>query len=305
MGSSIVKLYTCVEADVPPELRRWHVTEEEIDESLALLARDHAAQKPVERAEIGDSLRCVDGAGKTVLLYPGRGLPGAEEAEKSAVGQAVGQRFSCRVGGTDLTLEVREILRLMDHPVDDALVRLENIPGVSDLKAYRAWYIRENAPKKREKAAQLIAWALFEKIRENSELAIDEAEKEQWCARRGKYIYDMSVEAGHDPHIPDEGVELLSDEEALARYVRSQEPMYRDFVFFRYLSQRDGFEYTRDRFLQETRDRFAEHREQYEAMGADLEDALTDISFFMNTEHAYMDHALALLVRQAETYLED
>lgn len=30
MGSSIVKLYTCVEADVPPELRRWHVTEEEL-----------------------------------------------------------------------------------------------------------------------------------------------------------------------------------------------------------------------------------------------------------------------------------
>jgi len=305
MASTVTKIYDYTSMAIPPELRSWRVTEAEVEESLALLAKDHAALQNVEQAQDGDSLRCVLPDGRTVLLYPGRGLPGAEDAEKAAIGKRAGEAFPTRVGQTDVTLEVKEILRLVDHPVDDALVHLENIPGVDSLAAYRDWYIRENNPKKREKAAATLAREFFEKMREESEFSIDEDEKAEWCRKRGKYIYDMMVENGHDPHIPDEGTELLSDEEALAQFVKGQEPMYRDFVLFRHLSQQDGYVYTHDMFVADMKKRFEDNRERWEAMGAQLEESLSDISFLMGTETAYMEHVFGMLKAAAEKYLED
>ena len=305
MESIVAKLYDYLSSDIPEELRRWHVTEEEVDEALTLLGREHAAQNPVEQAEVGDSLRCRDSEGRTVLLYPGRKLPGAEEAEQSAVGRRVGETFSCRLGETEAALTVEEILRLEPHPVDGALVRLAGIAGVDTPEEYRVWYVQENGPEKRLKAAQNIARQFWEAIQEHSELSIDQAERDRWCGVRGKMMYDMDVENGRDPHIPDEGTELLSDEEALAQYVDYQEQFYRDYVLFRHISYQDGYVYTREMCEKEMAEYKASHREQLEAMGYDVNRALTDDEFLMRSEHAYMEYAFGLLTRAAEKFLED
>ena len=303
MASTVVKLYDYLSADLPPELRKWHVTEEEIQESLALLGRDHAALRAVEQAREGDSLRCRDGQGRTVLLYPGRGL--AKEAEDACLGKRPGEGFSCRLGERDVSLIVEEILRLEPHPVDGGLVKLAGIEGVEDLAAYRAWYVKENDPKKRLEAAREIARRFWENIRERSELAMDQAERDHWCGVRGKMLYDSMVENGRDPHIPDEGTELLSDEEALKQMVDYQERFYRDYVLLRHIAQQDGYTYTRELFDQEMAEYIAAHREQLEAAGQDLNRAFTDDDFLMKSAGAYMNYAYGLLTRAAEQYLED
>ena len=305
MESIVARLYDYLSTDIPEELRRWHVTGEEVDEALALLSREHAAQNPVEQAAVGDSLRCRDSAGRTVLLYPGRKLPGAEEAEQSAIGRRTGETFSCRLGAREASLTVAEILRLEPHPADDALVRLAGIEGVDTLEEYRAWYVKENDPKKRLEAAQAIARMFWEKIQEHSELAVDQAERDQWCGVRGKMMYDMDVENGRDPHIPDEGTELLSDEEALAQYVDYQKRFYRDYVLSRHISQQDGYVYTREMFEKEMAEYMASHKEQLEAMGYDMNRIFTDDDFLMKSEGAYIGHAFGVLTRAAEVYLED
>lgn len=128
LASTVTKLYNYMAADIPEELKRWHVTEEEIRTALEVLSQEHADLARVDRVENGDAVHCacVSGpqAGRTVLLYPGRKLPRAEEAEATALGQRPGDRFSCRLVGSQVTLEVKEALRLTPHPVDDGLACL-------------------------------------------------------------------------------------------------------------------------------------------------------------------------------------
>ena len=239
MKSTVSRLYAYLSADVPVELTRWRVTEEETGEALVLLGQDHAAQEPVDRAAPGDSLLCRDGQGRTVLLYPGHGLPGAEEAERAALGRGPGESLSCRLGGTDVTLRVEEVLRLTPHPLDDVLVKLAGIEGVETAADYRAWFRRETEPKKREEALKKITRYLWDMLGEESQLEISREEQDCWCCARAKEIYDSMLKNGYDPHIPDEGTVLLSDSEALAKLTREQEPEYRKFVVARHVSQQD------------------------------------------------------------------
>ena len=304
MGSTVTMLYDYLSAEVPQELCRWHITDEEADEALILLGRDYASQNRVEQAEEGDSLRCRDEQGRTVPLYPGRKLPGAEEAEKAALGRKSGETFACRLGTTDVRLTVEEILRLEPHPVDNALVKLAGIPEVETVAGYRDWYVRETEPKKREDAAKKITRWLWDQLGERSEISVDQSERDHWCGARGKEIYDSMVKNGYDPHIPEEGTALLSDEEALAKIVREQEEEYRKFVIARHVSRRNGFEYTKELFTKDV-DQFIEtFRERLLEDGFDMENAYSDDAFLSWEADAYVRHTFELLNQAAEKYLE-
>lgn len=291
MASTVSKLYDYLSADIPPELRRWHVGEEEINGALTLLSRDHASQDPVGRAEAGDSLRCRDARGRTVLLYPGRKLPGAEEAERAALGRGTGETFSCRLGTSEVTLTVEEILRLTPHPVDGALVKLAGIEGVETVEDYRAWYVRETEPKKREDAIFQIALRLFDEVKEHSEFVIDEEEKRAWCELEGREIYEGLIRAGIDPHIPDEGFVLLTDEEALEKVTAEDAlPLYMTLVLSRYMSQEDGYVYTREEF-----------EEKMVKPGM----TYSEFQWLEMERKYYFSYAVELLEKAAEKFLED
>ncbi len=304
MASTVSKLYDYKNADVPAELKRWHVTEEEIDESLALLGWDYAAQNPVERAAEGDSLLCRDGAGRTVLLYPGRKLPGAEEAEQAALGRAVGETFSCRLGQTEVSLTVEEILRLTPHPVDEALVALAAIPEVGTLAEYRKWYVRDTEPKKREDVIKKISYYLWDMLEEHSEISLDQAERDRWCLIRAKNVYNNGIKFGPDPHIPEEGTTLLSDEEALAKLVREQESDYPKFVIMRHTAQQSGFVYTEELFRKDVDKFIVDFRERLEEDGYDFDNAYSDSEFLQWELDAYERRHFELLKQAAENYLE-
>ena len=96
MKSRVVSYYDYKKLEIPEELTRWHIPDEEIWKELEFQAGDHAVEKRAEDAvKIGDSVRCVcvkaskeKWKDRTVLLYPGRGLPGAESAETAVLAMA-------------------------------------------------------------------------------------------------------------------------------------------------------------------------------------------------------------------------
>lgn len=87
MKSKMINCYDYTQLEVAEELGRWRYPDSEIQEELEALARDHSGEEEMEEVKEGDSVRCIctessleNWKGRTVLLYPGRKLPGAEEA---------------------------------------------------------------------------------------------------------------------------------------------------------------------------------------------------------------------------------
>lgn len=301
MQSTIKKLFDLTGADISAEERRWHVTEEETRRALEALSKKHAAVQEAERVQLGDTAVCRTGDGETVLLYPGRDLPGAEEAEAASIGRTAEEVFHCRLGRMDVELRVEKILRLLPRPIDDALAALEGLPGVRTLEDFRSWHIREAGAKKRADAVKVIRRRLFQELLEKSEFALLEEEQDRWCREISKASFDVMLQMGQDPHIPEEGTELLTDEEALELLYREYLPMFREHVAYRYLSQQDGYECTQEEQRQEQERVRAERAAQ--GRSEDVGPAFAP--FVLYEFGAYMDRGTDILTTAAEKYLED
>ncbi len=221
MKSYVSNLYDCRQLTVPEEMTRWRIAPEEVARHLEVLARGRAQEIPGDTVQAGDSvrLRCVQGtlADRTVLLYPGLALPGAEEAERAVTGLRVGDTLTADLNGSSQRLAVEEICRRVSATVDDALVQAEGVEGVTTLEEYRRWYQAQAEEQNKENARKSIASFLLEAIRERSVYALDPEEMEEWAGQRARAYFDECIAMGADPHIPEEGTELLTDEEALAR----------------------------------------------------------------------------------------
>lgn len=207
-----------------------------IQNELEALAADNASQAEVTDAiAVGDSVRCVCTAcgekawiGRIVLLYPGRCLPGAEEAEKRIVGCKVGQEITCTVGQWEMTVTIEGAVRQITSAVNDAFVVSLNIPGVSTVAEYSRWYHQQHDMERKTKASYGITHFWLTQTAERSTYEIDEEEKWQWCLERGKIMFEGMLAAGVDMRIPEEGFEILTDEQAIEKAAREQE---RNFMY--------------------------------------------------------------------------
>lgn len=295
MKSTVAKLYDYRKSTVPEEMTRWRVGPGELDDQLETLARAHAAEFRADTVQAGDSVRLTRAGGRDVLLYPGLSLPGAEEAEGTAVGLHVGDALTAPVNGTALTMTVAEILRRAPAAIDDALVQAEHIDGVSTLEEYRRWYQAKAEEENKSSAAKNIAFFLLDELRDKSEYALDQAELDDWMSQRAQQIFDESIAMGEDPHIPDEGVELLTDEQAIEQIKAQLPPEFKMVLVCDELCGREGlptaWEDLREEFEQfMPPDAAEEEREQAKAM-------------FL--ENAPMTKAFDWLREKAEQYLED
>ena len=105
MRSKLTQCYDYRQLAVPEELKKWRFPESQIDEELEALARDHSSEQQMEGpVKDGHSVQCTclkdekgNWEGRTVLLYPGRSLPGAQEAEQAVLGKRQGETFSCQL----------------------------------------------------------------------------------------------------------------------------------------------------------------------------------------------------------------
>lgn len=305
MNSKLTCCFNYQTLTIPEELRRWKIPSEEIEKELHSLAGDHASDQPVEdEIRAGDSVRCQcvrcsDPAwqGRTVLLYPGRKLPEAEEAEAAVLGKKAGECFSCTLGCAEMELKVLEALRRVEPEIGPELMWILNIPGVETVEDFFRWYHQQHDPERRQKAAFGIVGFWMKETADRSEFYIDPQEEKDWCLLRGKITFDSLLAAGSDPRIPKEGFDILTDEQAIENLAKEQEPRFRPFLLYRYLCEKDGYQVTQEEYLEALKQAAAQQ-------GLSLEEAKQKSDLSLYQEMKYQEHVFYALSEEAEKELE-
>lgn len=232
MKSKVTKLYDYTQAQVPNELRRWRLQEEEIEEKLAALSRGHARETDVEQVQAGDSVVCagesaVERWNKPVLLfYPGSGLC-EKVLEDSTVGMKTGESKTVAAGEGDVTLTVKRIVRREALPIDDALVKLEAIEGVETVEDYRRWYQEKTEKYNRDHNMAYLARHLLDTVVEKTEYEIDKAEELAWAEKNAEQLRRAEEANGIDPTVPEEGTDFLTEEQVKQKYIDRIKPFFR------------------------------------------------------------------------------
>lgn len=304
MNSRIVNCYDYKTLEVPEALGRWHIPDSEIEAELEALAKDYSgAEEIAGEIQNGDCVRCIctksseeDWEDKAVLLYPGRKLPGAEEAEEAVVGRTSGELFECKINGVQLSLKIVKAVRIQIMKVSDRLVKMLAIMGVQTVEDYYRWYHEQHDRERKDKACIRISQYWLEEMSKRSEFAIDEEEKQRWCDERARLMHIALRAAGYDTTKTQEG-ETIPEEEALKRTANEQERYFIPYVMYMYFSEKDGFTVTEEDFVAEVEKMAKERGEKTEEL---MKQA--DITTFR--QKVYQEHTFHLLMAEAEKYLE-
>ncbi len=304
MNSRIVNCYDYKTLKVPEELGRWHISDSEIEAELEALAKDHSGEGETDgEIQDGDCVRCIctktskeNWEGRAVLLYPGRKLPGAEEAEEAVLGRKSGEEFECKVKDVVLNLRIERAVRLQVMQVCDELMEKAGILGVRTVEDYYRWYHEQHDKERKDKACIRIAQYWLEEMSKRSDFDIDEEEKLRWCGERARLMHIAMHAAGYDTTKTPEGG-TITEEEALRRTAEEQKRYFVPYVMYVYFSEKDGFTVTEEDFVAEIEKMAAERGEKAEEL---MKQA--DITVFR--ERAYQEHTFHLLMAEAEKYLE-
>lgn len=235
MKSKIVQLFDLKAVEIPFDLHSWHMSEEEIDADLKRLAVSHPVETHPDTAETGDSVLCRTVSDdpkwnrEAVPIYPGRGMLDAD-LENAVAGMKVTE--SKTVG--NVTFTVLEVTRRRPDLITDELIRKENIAGVETVEQYRAWLRQTTEQDRKRNMLNRVVYHLLEEVAKRSEMEIDDEEFDSIAMDMAKKQYQAMLNAGFDPTIPEDGVDFLTEEEALAKMVAQNRERLRTCVVNEY-----------------------------------------------------------------------
>lgn len=208
------------QVEVPAELRKWRVSPTEVEAQLNRLAASHPVESHPDMVSPGDSVLCQSHSSdpkwnrNAVPIYPGRGLLDTE-LENAVLGLQLHQSVTV----DNITFTVLEITRRQPAELSDILIQSEGIEGVCTIEQYRTWWTNSVEKERRKDAVHRIGYFLQEAIVARSELECDEAELNALAHQLAKKQYQAMINAGIDPTIPEDGVNFLTEEEALEKIV--------------------------------------------------------------------------------------
>ena len=295
MEVKVKKMYDISDIAVPEELTKWKVSDEQVNERLAAIAKLAAAEREADSAEAGDCvvLSCTEGALKerTILLYPGLKLPGAEAAEEAVLGLSAGSELTVELNGRE-KLKVKKILRRTPVPVDDVLIKEQAIDGVGTVAEYCEWYRAEAGRDNREMALKQIKNYFLDTIVENSEFDYDKEEMDAVLEKQlaAQLAYEEQMTGREEEFSEEERAEMKAS--GSMRFLRA--------AVEEEICKKNGFTFTRDMFEDEI-------REMMDMPGIEdmpgVEDMLDEYRD-MYVSQAYMEKASELLDEQASSCLE-
>lgn len=305
MKSRITECFDYRTLKVDDELRKWKIPDSEIEAEMENLARDHSGETEVtDGAQEGDCVSCVcteasdaNWKGRTVLLYPGRDLEGAEEAEKLCPGKCPGDVFSCEIRDVRVTLEVKRVIRRKKVTVGPEFFAILNLPGVSTGEDFARWYHEQHDEERRQKASYGIVSFWMQEMAKRSSFDIDEEEKRNWCRVRGEKMYVSMLAAGYDMRKEENDGQPMTEEEAIEKASAQQEMYFIPYLLYEYFSEKDGFTISEEEYDKALAD-------EAERVGLSLEDARRQSDISMYRYVKYQEHAFLLLAEEAKTYLE-
>ena len=296
MKSQVITLYEVKNVAVPAELCAWQVDEAEIDTRISALAMEYAVETAVETAAEGDCVICRGAensplADRTVLIFPGRAIPGGSEAERAVVGKKKGEQATVKIAGAENLLTIVKILRRQPAAVDNALIQKLAIDGVRTVAGYRAYFRNEREQSNRTMAVRQISSHLLQELVERSNFAIDAEEMDSWTGKRAAQMFQYMLEEGEDPRLPEEGFDILTDEQAIAKIAESLESQFKETLVCRALCRQNGICFTAEDIQPE----LEQIRAAEGAEAVDGEQLL---------ENKYFFELWNILETQAETFLE-
>ncbi len=193
MKGSVSKLCDVDRIAIPEELLEVKIDEACVEDGLKALSLRYAAETAADTVEAGDIVHCrADKAaypdGRTVLLFTGTEIPGAEAAAANAIGKRVGDVFAAQLLEKNAELCVEKIVRRIPAEVNDALIASLGLAGVTTVAAYRE-YLREKAlADKRMDCQKAVIHHLMDTLLRESEYCYDEAELAQFAAQSAESI---------------------------------------------------------------------------------------------------------------------
>lgn len=181
MNGQVSRLHDLKSIVIPDEMLQTHVDAQSVEEKVQSLSVSCAKAVDVPVAEPGDVVHCAaDSAsypdGRTVLLFTGTALPGAEEAAKAAIGKKVGDVLAVDLNGKSAELTIQRIVHRVPVAVDDALVASLGIEGVTTLEGYRAHVAQQMLADQQMENKKKITRYLLDTMIANSTFDYDEAE---------------------------------------------------------------------------------------------------------------------------------
>ncbi len=181
MNGKVTVLYDLSGIAIPDDMLKTDVDARDVEEKVQSLSVSCAKAVDVSAAEYGDVVHCsADGAvypdRRTILLFTGTALPGAEEAAKAAVGSKIGDLLTVNINGKSAGLTVRRIVRRIPVAVDDALISSLEISGVSTVDDYRVYVMRQMLDDRRMENKKKITRLILDTMIERSVFDYDEKE---------------------------------------------------------------------------------------------------------------------------------
>ena len=203
MNGVVSNLYDIDSIVIPEELTKADIDEQKVDEEVQALAKRYAKEEQADAAAAGDLVYCQADSesypdGRTILIYAGMKLPGAEKAEEAVIGRKAGDTVSTVLAEKDVTLTIRKIVRRIPVEINDALIAglgIENVKTIEDYKAY----IRDKmtADQAMEQEKEVVRYVMDEMIA-NSTYIYDEKEMEAYVQKTAEQ-YKKECEAIGEP----------------------------------------------------------------------------------------------------------
>ncbi len=203
MNGMVSNLYDIDSIVIPEELTKTDIDEQKVDEEVQVLSKRYAREEQADEAAAGDLVCCQADResypdGRTILLYAGMKLPGAEKAEEAVIGKKAGDVISTVLADKQVTLTIRKIVRRIPVEVNDALIAGMGIENVKTIEDYKA-YVRDKmtADQRMEHEKDVIRYVMDQMIA-NSTYIYDEKEMEAYVQKTSEQ-YKKECEAIGEP----------------------------------------------------------------------------------------------------------
>lgn len=240
MKSEIISLADLADFTLDPKLKDTSITEEEVQQKIMMLAKDHGEMVETDTMEAGSGVICTDANGNTVLIYPHLGLPSAEQAEADVLGKMPGDSFETMIGDRKVMLTVGKILLNMACPIDDTLAAKSGLENVSTLQQLHDAYLAEMQEKKKQENMRIAIMDMMHFLVDNAEVKLDEAEISAWTMEQARLSYDENMAMGIDLRFTEDG-NMLTEEETLEMLAQDMRPAFIETLVQNKICADNGF----------------------------------------------------------------
>ena len=209
MNGYVSKLCDINSIAIPEELLHVEADEQAVETQVRALSLRCAEETEAERVETGDIVHCkADAAsypdGRTILLFTGTAVPGAEEAAKAALGKNVGDAFTAALAGKTVELTVEKIVRRVPVEVTDAVIAALGIDGVTTVAGYRDHVRAKAVADQQMENTKMITANFLRELVANSSFVYDETALEQYLQEHMAQFVAECAEMGEE--VPEEEI---------------------------------------------------------------------------------------------------